>query len=54
MAVELSEMCMAIWRMAGLSASALFLIGCVNNTALDDLRDTTPTGSAFNKALFKN
>lgn len=42
------------WRMAGLSLSALFLIGCVNNTALDDLRDTTPTGSAFNKALFKN
>jgi hypothetical protein len=34
--------------------AALLLSGCVNNTALDDLRDTTPTGSAFNKALFKN
>lgn len=45
---------MTNWRMAGLSLSALFLIGCVNNTALDDLRDTTPTGSAFNKALFRN
>jgi hypothetical protein len=49
-----SEICMTIWRMAGLVASALVLVGCVNNTALDDLRDTVPTGSAFDKALFKN
>ena len=34
--------------------AALLLFGCVNNTALDDLKDTTPLGSRFNKALFKN
>lgn len=43
------------WRLrvaAALSAALLF--GCVNNTALDDLPETKPEGSAFNKALFKN
>ena len=38
------------------AAAAVLVIlgGCVNEYALDDLRDTTPTGSAFSKALFKN
>lgn len=45
---------MAIWRFAGFMGACLLLAGCVNNTALDDLRDATPNGSAFNKALFKN
>jgi hypothetical protein len=40
-----------VWACAG---AALLLFGCVNNTALDDLKDTTPLGSRFNKALFKN
>ena len=35
-------------------AALVLLGGCVNEYALDDLRDTTPTGSAFSKALFKN
>lgn len=39
---------------ASLALLATMAMGCVNNTALDDLRDTTPAGSAFNKALFKN
>lgn len=34
--------------------AALLLFGCVNNTALDDLKETVPQGSKFNKALFKN
>lgn len=46
---------MSDWRLrAGLLFAAVILAGCVNNTALDDLRDTRPEGSAFNKALFKN
>lgn len=46
---------MTDWRLrAGLAFSAMLLAGCVNNTALDDLRETRPEGSAFNKALFKN
>ncbi|HWA88473.1 MAG TPA: hypothetical protein VG889_00450 [Rhizomicrobium sp.] len=45
---------MAIWRLAGVGVLGLGLLGCVNNTALDDLKDTTPEGSAFNKALFKD
>jgi hypothetical protein len=45
---------MANWRFAGLMGACLLLSGCVNNTALDDLRDATPNGSAFNKALFRN
>ena len=49
---------MTIWRLAGVAVLGLGLgfgfSGCVNNTALDDLRDTKPEGSAFNKALFKD
>lgn len=45
---------MTIWRVAGISLCGVLLLGCVNNTALDDLRDTEPTGSAFNRALFKD
>jgi hypothetical protein len=32
----------------------VFLSGCVNEYALDDLRETTPTGPEFSKALFRN
>jgi len=39
---------------AGLILSAFLLLGCVNETALDDLRDTTPSGPPFSQALFKN
>ena len=35
-------------------AASLFLAGCVNYTALDNLADAHPTGTAFNQALFKN
>jgi hypothetical protein len=37
---------------AGLSGA--LLTGCVNNTALDDLRDTKAGGTPFDKALFKD
>ncbi len=40
--------------MAAAALSGALLAGCVNNTALDDLRETKPTGSAFDTALFKN
>ena len=40
-------------RFAAVTALVV-LGGCVNEYALDDLRDTVPTGSAFSKALFKN
>ncbi len=39
---------------AGLVLMAALLPGCVNETALDDLREATPSGSAFNQALFKD
>jgi hypothetical protein len=39
---------------AAIVFSASLLAGCVNEYALDDLRDTKPTGSAFSRALFKN
>ncbi len=42
------------WRLAGLCVAGALLAGCVNNTALDDLRETQPTGTAFDKALFKD
>jgi hypothetical protein len=32
----------------------VFLSGCVNEYALDDLRETIPTGPEFSKALFRN
>ena len=35
-------------------AASLFLAGCVNYTALDNLADAHPTGAAFDQALFKN
>ena len=35
-------------------AASLALAGCVNYSALDDLKDAHPTGSAFDQALFKN
>ncbi|HEX4294974.1 MAG TPA: hypothetical protein VHZ29_12635 [Rhizomicrobium sp.] len=36
------------------AGTALLLLGCVNNTALDDLHETKPVAgtTAFNKALF--
>jgi len=34
--------------------AAWFLTGCVNETALDDLRTTRPSGSAFSQALFRD
>ena len=37
-----------------LAVCACLLAGCVNEYALDDLRDAKPAGSAFSKALFKN
>lgn len=37
-----------------LAVAASLLLGCVNETALDDLRDATPTGSPFSMALFKD
>jgi hypothetical protein len=38
------------------ACTALLLLGCVNNTALDDLRETKPVAgtTAFNRALFDN
>lgn len=39
---------------AALMVACLFLAGCVNEYALDDLGDTKPTGTAFSKALFVN
>jgi hypothetical protein len=36
------------------AAGGALLAGCVNNTALDDLRETKPSGSAFSNALFKD
>jgi hypothetical protein len=41
---------------AACASTALLLLGCVNNTALDDLRDTKPVAGAtdFNKALFQD
>lgn len=41
-------------RCAAIGLAAALLAGCVNNLALDDLSDTKPQGSAFNKALFAN
>ncbi len=35
-------------------AASLFLAGCVNYTALDNLADARPTGAAFDQALFKD
>jgi hypothetical protein len=34
--------------------AAALLIGCVNNTALDDLKDAKPQGTPFSTALYKN
>lgn len=39
---------------AALVLAASLLAGCVNEYALDDLRDTKPTGSPFSLALFSN
>ncbi|HTT97532.1 MAG TPA: hypothetical protein VMF58_05745 [Rhizomicrobium sp.] len=39
-------------RFAAMSFAAALLAGCVNEIALDDLGDTKPQGSDFNKALF--
>jgi len=41
---------------AGIAVLSVVLMGCVNNTALDDLPETRPdaAASAFNKALFKD
>jgi hypothetical protein len=41
-------------RFAAVALATAFLTGCVNELALDDLKDTKPTGSAFSKALFKD
>lgn len=41
-------------RFAALSLAAAILAGCVNVLALDQLADTKPEGSPFNKALFKD
>jgi hypothetical protein len=38
----------------GILALAALLAGCVNEYALDDLRDTKPKGPVFSQALFKN
>jgi len=35
-------------------AAGLMLAGCVNFSAIDDLKDAQPTGTAFDQALFKN
>lgn len=44
------------FRLAVLSFTAMLLVGCVNELALDALPDTKPesTASAFNKALFRD
>ncbi|MBV9991235.1 MAG: hypothetical protein JOZ72_08060 [Alphaproteobacteria bacterium] len=41
---------------AGMLVLSVVVMGCVNNTALDDLPETRPeaAASAFNKALFKD
>ena len=36
------------------AAGSALLAGCVNNTALDDLRETKPAGPPFSTALFKD
>ena len=41
-------------RFAVAACAALLLTGCINNLALDNLKDTRPLGSAFNKALFRD
>jgi OOP family OmpA-OmpF porin len=42
-------------RLFLLAAGGIVLLaGCVNNTALDDLRETKPSGSKFSSALFKD
>ena len=40
--------------LAAVFSAAVFVSGCVNNLALDDLPDAKPEGSAFNKALFRD
>ena len=45
---------MTILRIGSLFAAAALLVGCVNNTALDDLKDTKPQGGPFSTALYKN
>jgi len=50
---------MIISRLGVLSVTAaalsgVLLSGCVNNTALDDLRETKPAGSPFDTALLNN
>ncbi len=37
-----------------LAMAVAALMGCVNETALDDLADAQPTGSAFSQALFQD
>jgi hypothetical protein len=36
------------------AAAGVLLTGCVNNTALDDLREAKPAGTPFSDALFKD
>jgi hypothetical protein len=36
------------------ACAAALLAGCVNNIALDDLKDTKPKGGPFSTALYKN
>jgi outer membrane murein-binding lipoprotein Lpp len=47
-----SRLHLSLLAVAGLAGA--LLAGCVNNTALDDLRETKPTGSPFDKALFQD
>ncbi len=37
-----------------MAAAALMLAGCVNSSAVDDLKDASPTGSPFSVALFQD
>jgi OOP family OmpA-OmpF porin len=39
---------------AAFAATAALATGCVNETALDQLSETRPTGSAFSQALFQD
>jgi hypothetical protein len=41
-------------RLAATAALALLAAGCVNELALDELRDTKPEGKPFDVALYRN
>ncbi len=47
-----SRLRLSLLAAAGLSGA--LLAGCVNNTALDDLREAKPTGTPFDTALFRD